>query len=71
MSMISSFPIPIYKSVYQYAVDAGYTGTENEFGELLADSASKTYVNAAIQEAISGAIEAVYYGTTSVRPTAV
>lgn len=36
---------PAGKSAYQYAVDGGYTGTEAEFGALLADAASKTYVD--------------------------
>lgn len=36
---------PDGKSAYQYVVDGGYTGTEAEFGALLADAASKTYVD--------------------------
>lgn len=33
------------KSAYQYAVDGGYTGTEDEFQALLADAANKQYVD--------------------------
>lgn len=44
------------KSAYQYAQDGGYTGTEAEFQALLADAASKTYVD----NAITGAMEASY-----------
>lgn len=32
------------KSAYQYAVEGGYTGTEAQFKELMADAASKEYV---------------------------
>lgn len=42
------------KSAYQYAVDGGYTGTEAEFQALLADAASKQYVDGLV-----GGIEAL------------
>lgn len=51
---------PAGKSAYQYAVDGGYTGTEAEFQALMADAASKTYVDDTISTAITGAMEASY-----------
>lgn len=44
------------KSAYDYAVDGGYEGTEEEFQEMMADVATKTYVD----NAITGAMEASY-----------
>lgn len=44
------------KSAYQYAADGGYTGTEAEFQALMADVATKHYVD----NAITGAMEASY-----------
>ena len=38
------FSIPGGKSAYQYAVDVGYTGTEEEFTRLLTDKTGITYV---------------------------
>lgn len=48
--------IPSGKSAYEYAQEGGYAGTEAEFSQLLADAASKAYVDAAI----GGAMEASY-----------
>lgn len=44
------------KSAYQYAVDGGYTGTEAQFQAVMADAATKTYVD----NAVTGAMEASY-----------
>lgn len=48
------------KSAWQYAQEGGYAGTEEEFGQLLADAATKTYVDdligdiASILDSING-----------------
>lgn len=41
------------KSAYQYAQEGGYAGTEAEFGLLLADAATKTYVDGLIGDIAS------------------
>lgn len=46
------------KGAYQYAVAGGYTGTEADFSALLADAATRQYVNNSIQSAIYDSWEA-------------
>ena len=36
------------KSAWQYAVDGGYAGTEKDFSQLLANAATKQYVDGLI-----------------------
>ena len=46
------------KSAYQYAVEGGYAGTEEEFGRLLADAATKRYVDDLVGD-ISSLLDAI------------
>lgn len=46
------------KSAYQYAVDGGYTGTEAEFQALMADAATKAYVDSLIGQVRAEAFKA-------------
>ena len=53
---------PAGKSAWQYAQESGYTGTEAQFGRLLADAATKQYVDdqigdiGAILDSINGEV---------------
>lgn len=48
------------KSAYQIAVDGGYQGTEAEFNNAMAFPVTIEFVNDAISEAITNALEASY-----------
>lgn len=51
---------PAGLSAYQAAQEAGFAGTEAEFGTILADAADKTYVDTAITGAIGTVLSSSY-----------